>query len=404
MTTQPHQALSGVRVLDFTRVLAGPFCTMMLADLGADVIKIEDTARGDDTRQWGPPWFQAGDQTFSGYYLSVNRSKRSLALNLKSAAGQQIARELAASSQIVVENFKPGGMAAFGLGYADLAALNPALVYCSITGYGQTGPYSDRPGYDFVIQAMSGLMSITGPEEGEPHKVGVAISDVFAGLFAASSVLAALRHAERTGQGQHVDIALLDSQIAALVNVASGALVSGQTPARYGNAHASIVPYQPFRAQDGDFALAVGNDRQFAGLCGLLGKPEWAVDPRFATNPARVEHRKSLISLLAAIFITRPADDWVRDLLALGIPAGPLNSVPAILEDPHVQARGLVREVELGGATLRMVGPPAQLSATPPQVFSAPPAHGEHTDVILRELLGCTDERIAALRADGAIL
>lgn len=389
-------ALSGVRVLDFTRVLAGPFCTMLLADLGADVIKVEDPARGDDTRQWGPPWSASG---MSAYYLSVNRNKRSITLNLKSSEGQQIARGLAAQSQIVVENFKPGGMAAFGLGYDDLAALNPALVYGSVTGFGQTGPYHDHPGYDFIIQAMSGLMSITGEVTGAPHKVGVAVSDVFAGLFACTSLLAALRHAERTGQGQHVDIALLDSQIAALVNVGSSALISGQPPARYGNAHPSIVPYQMFTAADTEFALGVGNDRQFAALCRLIGRPEWADDPRFASNPARVAHRETLVGLLNAVFVTRPAAAWVDDLLALGIPAGRLNTVSDILNDPHVRSRGLVQSVE----GMPLIANPVQFSATPPEIHTPPPALGQHTDAVLMERLGMSEAEIARLREAGAV-
>ena len=389
------EALAGVRVLDFTRVLAGPFCTMILADMGADVIKVE-SLDGDETRQWGPPFDAQGR---SAYYLSVNRNKRSLTLNLKSDAGRQIARRLAAQSQIVVENFKSGGMAAFGLGYDDLRALNPALVYASISGFGQTGLYRERPGYDFVIQAMSGLMSITGEQDGAPSKVGVAIADVIAGLFAASSLLAALRHAERTGEGQQLDIALLDTQIAALVNVASNALVSGETPARYGNAHPSIVPYETFRAADGEFALAVGNDRQFAQLCQLIERPEWASDARFATNPARVQHRAALIPLLNDIFAQRNAAEWVAGALALGIPAGTLNTVSQILDDPHVQARGLIHAID----ALRLVGPPVGFSATPPTVRTPPPALGEHADAILRERLGLSDAEIAAYRRDGIV-
>jgi crotonobetainyl-CoA:carnitine CoA-transferase CaiB-like acyl-CoA transferase len=388
-------ALEGIRVLDFTRVLAGPFCTMLLADLGADVIKVE-SLDGDETRRWGPPF---DDRGRSAYYLSVNRNKRSLTLNLKSDAGRQIARRLAAESQIVVENLKPGGMSAFGLGDADLRALNPALVYASISGFGQTGPYSDRPGYDFVVQAMSGLMSITGEVDGEPSKVGVAIADVVAGLFASSSILAALRHAERTGEGQHLDVALLDTQIAALVNIASSALVSGQTPARYGNAHASIVPYQTCRASDGEFALAVGNDRQFAQLCHLIDRVEWATDLRFATNPARVANRSVLIALLDGVFITRPAAEWVAGALTLNIPAGSLNTVSQILEDEHVQARGLIHTMD----SLRMVGNPVGFSATPPTVRTPPPDLGEHTDAILRERLNLTAAEIAVLHAGGVI-
>ncbi len=380
-------SLSGVRVLDFTRVLAGPFCTMMLADLGADVIKIEDPGRGDETRQWGPPWVGDGPDALSAYYLSVNRNKRSLTLNLKSAEGQQIARRLATESAVAVENFKPGQMARFGLGYMDLSALNPALVYCSLTGYGQDGPYADRPGYDFVIQGMSGLMSITGPIDGEPYKVGVALSDVIAGLNAATSILAALRHAERTGQGQQLDVALFDTTLAAMVNVAENYLVSGQPSKRYGNAHASIVPYQSFRAADKAFSVAVGNDRQFAQLCALIGRDDLSADPRYATNPARVTNRETLIPLLQEAFEAHSAAEWVEGLLALGIPSGPIDDVATALESNHAQARGLTPSITLpNGETTRLVGPPVGFSGTPPTVRSAPPTLGQHTDEVLRAL------------------
>ena len=280
--------------------------------------------------------------------MSVNRNKRSVTLNLKSERGQQVARELAAESDVVVENFKVGQMAGFGLGYEDLKALNPALVYCSVTGFGQTGPYARRPGYDYVVQAMSGLMSITGPADGEPHKVGVAIADVIAGLFAANAIQAALRHSEQTGTGQYIDIALLETQIAALVNIAGNYLAAGDVPPRLGNQHPNIVPYQTFEAADKPFVLAVGNDGQFKALCELIERPEWAADVRFATNPARVEHREVLVGLLAPIFRERAAADWVDDLLAAGVPAGPINTVAEGIEDEHVQARGLVETCRLG--------------------------------------------------------
>lgn len=402
MTTTPLAPLSGIRVLDFSRVLAGPFATMLLADMGADVLKIE-SLQGDDTRQWGPPWFGAGEQRESAYFLSVNRNKRSLALNLKSPQAQAIARDMAADSHVVVENFKPGGMDGFGLGFTSLHTLNPALVYASLTGYGQTGPARDFPGYDFVIQGQSGMMSITGPAEGEPAKLGVAISDVIAGLFAAVSMLGALRHAERTGEGQQVDIALFDTSIAALVNIVSGALVSGQPPARYGNAHPSIVPYQPFEARDRSFTVAVGNDRQFAALCGLLGHAAWAADPRFATNPARVEHREVLIELLAPEFRRRNAEAWTADLRALGIPAGPINDVLTALHDPQVAARGLIHEVDVLGETLRLIGPAVGFSATPPGIYAPPPRLGQHTDAVLHERLRLSDADIARLRESGAV-
>ncbi|MBL8165776.1 MAG: CoA transferase [Anaerolineae bacterium] len=397
-------ALAGVRVLDFTRVLAGPFCTMLLGDMGADVIKIENPNGGDESREWGPPWIGEGDLRLSAYYASVNRNKRSLTLNLKKAEGRELARALAAQSHVVVENFKAGGMAEFGLGYDELRALNPALVLCSITGFGQYGPYRERPGYDYVVQAMSGLMSITGPVNGEPYKVGVAVSDVFTGLFAHSAILAALRHAERTGEGQHIDIALLDSQIAALVNVASNYLLSGRNPQRMGNEHPNIVPYQAFSAADQDFILAVGNDRQFRQLCELIGQPALAQDIRFATNPSRVKYRTELAGLLQAQFRERRANEWVEALLAMGIPAGPINTIADILNDPHTEARGLLHQVTLpGGEALRLVGPAAQLSGTPAQVRLPPPALGQHTEALLNELLGLDATQIAACRANNVI-
>jgi crotonobetainyl-CoA:carnitine CoA-transferase CaiB-like acyl-CoA transferase len=334
--------LTGVRVLDFTRVLAGPLCTMLLGDMGADILKVE-SPKGDDTRQWGPPWL-GGE---SAYYLALNRNKRSIVLNLKT-----------------------------------LKADNPALVFTSITGFGQAGPYKDRPGYDHVIQAMSGLMSITG--DSEPFKVGVAVSDVLTGMFALSGILAALRQAELTGQGQHLDFALLDSQIAGLVNIASNALVSGQTPMRYGNAHPNIVPYQTFTASDGDFVVSVGNDGQFAGLCRIMGRDDLAADPRYSTNPQRVKHRELLVPELQAIFAMRTVNEWVEALVENGIPAGPINSVTAALNDPHVVARNLVRETTLhNGETLSYVASPLQGALRYP-----PPALGEHTEEVLREVLG----------------
>jgi len=392
------KALDGVRVLDFSRVLAGPLCTMMLADLGADVIKVESPDRGDDTRQWGPPW--VGD--LSAYFASVNRNKRSITLNLKEPEGQAIARKLTEKSQIVVENFKVGQLARFGLDYETLREINPALVYCSITGFGQTGQYKNRPGYDYVVQAMSGLMSITGETDGEPAKVGVAISDVIAGLHAVTAILAALRHSESTGVGQQIDISLLDTQLAALVNIASNYFVSGKIPRRYGNQHANIVPYQTFNASDGAFVVAVGNDRQFRLLCHLIQHPTLCEDERFSTNPARVENKAELIPILQNVFAERTSGEWVDLLLDAGIPAGPIQTVAEALRDPHVQERGMVQEVLLSsGELLEMVASPLKLSETAPEIVLPPPQHGEHTDEVLGEL-GYTDD-IAELRSRGVI-
>lgn len=401
--SQTNAALPGIRVLDFSRVLAGPFCTMMLGDLGADVLKVEQPWLGDESRQWGPPWFGEGEDRLSAYFISVNRNKRSLALNLKSTGGRDLARRLAAQADVLVENFKVGGMAEFGLSEADLRPLNPGLIYCSITGFGQDGPYRDRPGYDYVIQAMSGLMSITGPTDGSPHKVGVAVADVFTGLYALSAILAALHYRTSTGQGQYIDLALLDSQIAALVNVASNALISGQESPRLGNEHPNIVPYQTFLASDGEFVLAVGNDRQFAALCRLIGQPELAQDTRFTTNPARLAHRPVLIGLLSEVFKQRTAAEWVEGLLALGIPAGPIQGVATSLRDPQIQARGLVQTTTSPLGEIPLVMSPAQFSLSPATVQQPPPRLGEHSDELLREWLGLDAAAIANYRSAGTI-
>lgn len=383
MTTSPSLPLSGVNVLDLTRVLAGPFCTMMLGDLGADVIKVEAPGRGDDTRSWGPP-FLAGE---SAYFLCVNRNKRSLVLDLKSEAGRQVVRELASRADVVVENFKVGQMAAWGLGYETLRQANPRLVYCAITGYGQTGPYAARPGYDFVVQAEGGVMSITGPQAGPPYKVGVAIVDVATGLFAATSILAGLFQALRTGRGAYLDVALLDCHLGCLVNVASNYLVTGETPGRYGNAHASIVPYQEFETTDGFIILAVGNDSQFVRLCETIGRPDLATDERFQSNAARVAHRELLIPLLQAIFRGQSSAAWLARLQAQGIPCGPVNTLPQILADPHVLARQMLVTVDHPTCgPLKLVGPPVKLLDVPVEamVRRPPPLLGQHTQEILK--------------------
>lgn len=395
METKP---LYGIRVLDFTRVLAGPFCTMLLGDMGADVIKIE-ASRGDDTRSWGPPWTDETENRLSAYYLSINRNKRSIVLNLKAPEGQQIARQLAQESHILIENFKPGQMKKFGLDYPTLKTTNPALVYASITGFGQYGSYHNQAGYDHIIQAMSGLMSITGSPDSEGYKVGVAVSDVITGLFTLSGVLAALRKAEASGEGDYLDIALLDSQMAGLVNVVSNTLISGKTPQRYGNQHANIVPYQNFGASDGQFALAVGNDLQFAGLCHIIDRREWITDERFATNPARVENRHILIPLLQAIFEQQPVSFWIEHLTAQGIPAGKINTVDEALNDPYMQERNLIHQVMLAsGVEVPLMGSPLTSA-----VEQAPPIIGQHTRNVFSEMLSYTDKEIDDLQEKGVI-
>ena len=390
--------LQGVRVLDLSRVLAGPLCSMILGDLGADVIKIE-SFRGDDTRHWGPPWQGTGEEAESAYYLSVKRNKRSVAVNLKSAEGVQVVREMARGSQVVLENFRPGKATEFALDWDSLSELNSSLVYCSISGFGQNGPYRDRPGYDYVVQAMSGLMSITGPALGQPSRVGVPISDVLAGLFSVNSVLAALRHSERTGEGQFLDVSLLDSQLASLVNVAGGFLVDGVAPQRHGNQHPNIVPYQVFQGVDQPFVVAAGNDSQFGRLCSIVGRPNLSRDHRFETNGMRVQNRAELIAELDSVFRLRPAAEWVSKLLEAAVPAGPILTVAEALQDSNTAARGLIQESD-GFRSLRH---PVKFSATDPRVTSKPPRLGEHTSEVLTELLGLSREQIEELHQKGAI-
>jgi len=392
--------LTDIRVLDLSRVLAGPYCTMVLADYGADVIKVEEPGSGDGTRAWGPPWVD--DQ--SAYFLAANRNKRSITIDLKAPAGRQIIHELAALSDVVIENFKVGGAAKLGIDYATLATINPRLVYCSISGYGQSGPYKDRAGYDFIIQAQGGIMSITGPEEGEPYKVGVAIADITTGLFAATAILAALHERERSGKGQFIDVALLDSQVAWLANVAQNYLATGEPPRRYGNAHPSIVPYETFPAADGRIAVGIGTDAQFRKFCAAAGRPELADDERFRTNQARVEHRCDLIPLLRELFRMRTVAAWLDLCETLGVPAGPINNVADALNDPHVRARGMVQEIDHATAgPIKLLGPVAKFGRTPAEIRSAPPPLGHHTGEILRELLGYDDQQIDDLRNRGVI-
>jgi len=392
--------LDGVTVLDLTRVLAGPYCGQMLGDFGANVIKVEHPTRGDDSRAWQPPAL-AGE---SAYYISANRNKRSITLNLQHPAGADVLRKLAAQADILMENFKLGGLDAMGLGYESLRKINPRLVYCSITGYGRGSPYEDRPGYDFMIQAQSGLMSITGEPDGEPQKYGIAVVDMTTGLYACSAILAALRERDRSGEGQLVELSLMDSAIALLVNQASSYLVAGTIPKRYGNAHAVVVPYQTFRAKDRHFALAVGNDLQFRTMAELIGRPEMGTDERFATNPARIANRDQLIPAMAEVFATREADHWLGLFNKAGIPAGPINTIPQMLEDPHTAAHHMtVTLPHPTGGEVRLLAPPYKLSKTPATVERHPPLLGEHTEEVLRERLGLTDADIAELRSAGAI-
>lgn len=400
-------ALSGIQVLDLSRVLAGPWASMQLADLGAEVIKVERPGTGDETRHWGPPWFEdeAGRRE-AAYYLSCNRNKRSLTVDFTHPEGQAIVRRLAQTADVVIENFKVGGLKAYGLDYAPLSALNPRLIYCSITGFGQGGPYAARPGYDFLIQAMGGLMSLTGrPDDepgGGPQKVGVALTDILTGLYATIAILAALHHREKTGEGQWIDLALLDVQVASLANQAMNYLVSGVPPQRLGNAHPNIVPYQDFPTADGAMILAVGNDGQFRRLVETLGHPEWGNDARFATNAARVAHRAELIPLLAGITRTRATREWITALEAVGVPCGPINDLAQVFADPQVRDRGLRLDLPAAGGPVPQVASPLRLSATPVEYRRAPPGLGADTAAILAEL-GYDSKTIARLHAAGVI-
>jgi crotonobetainyl-CoA:carnitine CoA-transferase CaiB-like acyl-CoA transferase len=375
------QPLHGIRVLDLSRVLAGPYCTMVLGDLGADVIKVE-SPEGDETRTWGPP-FAEGE---SAYYLCINRNKRSIVVDFKTGEGRADLRRLIGESDVLVENFRPGTLSRFALDFESASALNPALIYCSISGFGQTGPLRDKPGYDFMIQAMGGLMSITGEPDGVPMKVGVAVADLFAGQNAVIAILAALQARTQTGRGQHLDISLFDSQVGMLTNVASNYLISGNLPKRYGNAHANIVPYQSFRASDGWFVIAVGNDRQFAKMCEVIGKSELARDSRFTENAGRVEHREALIACLQPVLLTRTVVDWLSALETAGIPCGPINTLDKVFAEPQVGARGMLILMKHPGiGQLPLVGSPLKFSDTPVEYKLPPPGLGEHTDEILKE-------------------
>ncbi|WKK16957.1 CaiB/BaiF CoA-transferase family protein [Achromobacter insolitus] len=401
-------ALTGIRVLDLSRILAGPWCTQNLADLGADVIKIERPGVGDDTRAWGPPFLKDGDgqdTEESAYYLSANRNKRSVEADMATPEGAALIRELAAASDILVENFKVGGLAKYGLDYASLKQINPRLIYCSITGFGQDGPYAQRPGYDFMIQGMGGLMSITGERDdlpgGGPQKAGVAVTDIVTGMYATVAVLAALQERHNSGLGQHLDIALLDSHVAMLANQNSNYFNSGVAPQRAGNAHQNVVPYQVFAASDGHLIVATGNETQYRAYCRAIGAPELGDDPRFATNRMRLANRELLVGLLTEIMRQGKRDDWIAKLEAVGVPCGPINDIAQAQAHPQAQARQLRRDMpHPAGGVAAVTASPLRLSASPVEYRRAPPLLGEHTEEVLREVLGKTQEEIAAFRTE----
>lgn len=404
-------ALKHIRVLDLTRVLAGPWCAQTLADFGADVIKIERPNVGDDTRQWGPPYLKTpdGEETReAAYYLAANRNKRSVTVDIATPEGQAIVRQLAARSDVILENYKVGQLEKYGLDYASLKAIKPDLVYCSITGFGQTGPYASRAGYDFIVQGLGGFMSVTGEHDGRPgggpQKAGVAIADLMTGMYATAAVLAALAHRDRTGEGQYIDLALLDVQVAMLANVGASFLTSGIAPKRWGNAHATIVPYQAFEASDGWIIVAVGNDGQFRKFVQAGGRGELADDIRFATNPARVLNRDTLVPLLAEMVRTRGKHQWIALLEEEGVPCGPINDLAEVFENEQVRARGL--KVATGhplGGTVHLVRNPVRMSVTPPETALHPPMLGEHTESVLKTVLGYDDHVIERLRGQSVV-
>jgi len=405
------KALGHIRVLDLTRVLAGPWCAQNLADLGADVIKIERPGAGDDTRHWGPPYLkdaEGHDTTEAAYYLAANRGKRSVTLDIATPEGQEIVRQLARQSDVVLENYKVGQLKKYGLDYESLQREKPDLIYCSITGFGQDGPYAQRAGYDFIIQGMGGFMSITGERDdlpgGGPQKAGVAISDLMTGMYSTIAVMAALTHRDRTGEGQYIDMALLDVQVAMLANMNTNYLASGNAPKRWGNAHPNIVPYQTFATSDGHIIVAVGNDGQYRRFVDVGGRPDLAADERFATNPMRVRHRDTLVPLLAEMVKTKTKQQWIDALESAGVPCGPINNLDEVFENPQVQAREMrVDMPHPTGAKVKLVGSPMKMSATPPRYDMPPPMLGQHTKEVLRELLGQSEAQIAELQEKGIV-
>lgn len=402
-------ALADIRILDLTRILAGPTCTQLLGDLGCDVLKIEKPGAGDDTRKWGPPYAPAkggGDTNESAYYLAANRNKRSVAIDIATTEGQALIRSLLASSDVLVQNFKAGTLARYGLDHASLKDEFPGLVYCSISGFGQTGPYADRAGYDYLAQGYGGIMSLTGAPDGEPMKVGIGIADIMCGMYASSAILAALHHKARTGEGQHIDLALLDTQVAWLANEAVNYLLSGKVPERLGNEHPNIVPYKRFDTADGEVVLAAGNDAQFRRFCRFAGAEELADDPRFAGNPDRVRNRTALYALLVPLFRQKTTTVWVEGLTALGVPCGPVNDLAQVFADPQIQHREMQIDMphpQTASGTVPLLGNPIKMSATPPAYAKPPPFLGQHTDEVLRELLGLEGTELDRLRQQGVI-
>jgi crotonobetainyl-CoA:carnitine CoA-transferase CaiB-like acyl-CoA transferase len=403
--------LAHIRVLDLSRVLAGPWAAQFLADMGADVIKVERPGEGDDTRGWGPPFAREpsdGDPGMSAYFLCANRGKKSVTIDMATEPGQELIRQLAAKSDVVIENFKVGGLAKYGLDYLSLKTLNPGIVYCSITGFGQTGPYAARAGYDFLVQGMGGLMSVTGEPDnvagGGPVKVGVAISDQIAGMNALAAILAALVRRERTGEGDHIDVALLDATVSSLINQASTHLVAGIVPGRMGNAHPTVVPYQAFATAKGHIILAIGNDGQFARFCKATGLAELATDPRYATNAQRIRNRDTLIPQMAKALATKTATDWIAIFEPIAVPCGPINTIDQVFQDPQVRARNMRRTLEHGEVgPLPVVANPVRMASHDTTAPKAPPLLGEDTDEVLREVLGLTGKEIAELRAGGVV-
>lgn len=397
-----RRPLDGIRVLDLSRVLAGPWCGQQLADLGAEVIKIERPGSGDDTRAWGPPWQSGTGQ--SAYFLSANRGKQSVAIDLSTAEGQGLVRDLVCQSDVLIENFKVGGLEGYGLDYESLKTVKPDLIYCSITGFGQDGPYAHRAGYDFLIQGMGGLMSLTGEPDGEPMKVGVAFADIFTGLYACNAILAALRERDRTGAGAHIDMALLDVQVGVLANQALNFLTSGQVPARLGNAHPNIVPYQVFPTRDGHIIITVGNDDQFRRLCQVLGEPDLAGDPRFASNAARVAQRDTLVEILARRLQTDDSRHWLAALERVGVPAGPINRLDQVFEDPQVRHREMqVTAPDSRGVPTKLVANPMRMDGERLQAAVGPPALGADTARVLGEVLGLEPDTLEELRRRGVV-